>query len=119
MNNDLGGETMSRALFFRKCSNSKEYFHLSKKHPEYGTEMEFEITHTIHLSTDDFFKFQNNFLEDNNKIKAVTKELFINSQGIVQCLFVTDGNPGGFLIYPSGYNYARYVAYYVPTKKGV
>ena len=102
-----------RALFFRKCSNAGEYFRLSDKYPDFGSELEFEIVKTITLDPDDFFHFKNNFLVDDERIAKITKDLYMDESDKVHCAYVTDGSPGGFLVYPSGFNYARYVAYYV------
>ncbi len=104
-----------KALFFRKCSNAGEYFRLSDKYPGFGSELEFEIVKTITLTPEEYVHFKQTFLYDNENIAKITNELYMDESDKVYCAFVTDGNPGGFLVYPSGYNYARYVAYYVPA----
>ena len=108
---------MSKALFFRKCSNEEEYLRLSDNHPDLGSELEFEVVATIILNPDEYFYFKNNFLKDDENIKKITKELYMDEHDKVYCAYVTDGCYGGYLVYPSGYNYARYVARYFGDKK--
>lgn len=103
---------MSKALFFRKCSNEQEYLKLSNDYPYLGNNLEFEVVATILLTPDEYFNFKNNFLVDSDNIKKITKKLYMDENDKVYCAYVTDGCYGGYLVYPSGYNYARYVARY-------
>ena len=107
---------MSKALFFRKCSNEQEYLKLANDYPYLGNELEFEVVVTILLTSEEYFNFKNNFLSDNDNIKKVTKELYMDETDKVYCAYVTDGCFGGYLVYSSGYNYARYVARYFGDK---
>ena len=108
---------MSKALFFRKCSNEQEYLKLADNYPYLGNELELEVVATILLTSEEYFNFKNNFLNDDENIKKITKELYMDESDKVYCAFVTDGNFDGYLVYPSGYNYARYVAHYHCDKK--
>lgn len=101
-----------KALFFRKCPCDTEYFKLSNMYPDFGNELEYEIVETIKLSPDEYSHFKSNFLEDDERIAKITNNLYMDSNDKVYCALVTDGNTNGFLVYPSGFNYARYVAYY-------
>lgn len=108
---------MDSALFYRKCTNSNEYFKLANYYPDLGSKLKFTISHTIILTSDEYNNFVNNFLWDNDTIKNITKDLYMDEMDIVHCAFFTVDGSHGFLVYPSGYNYARYVAYYKLTKK--
>ena len=103
---------MRKALFLRKCSNEEEYFNTITDNNFLGNELEFEIVVTIVLNSDEYDYFKNNFLVDDKNIKKVTNDLYIDKNGIVHCAYVTDGSYSGYLVYPSGYNYARYVAFH-------
>lgn len=102
-----------KALFFRKCSCADEYMKLFNQYPYYGQELNFEIVKTINLKDqNEYDSFTNNFLADNEEIKKMKDCLFIDNNDCVHCAFFTlDGN-SGFLVYSSGYDYARYVAFY-------
>lgn len=100
-----------KALFFRKCANSKEYDKLSNIHPELGQELNFKIVKIVKFMTyDEYINFTSNFLVDDLSIKLITKELYMDEFDTVYCALFTWKNEEGFLVYPSGYNYARYVA---------
>lgn len=103
---------MKTALFFRKCTNESEYFKLSKYYSHLGNNLTFKILKTIKLSQNDYSDFKNNFLNDNDIIMQITNDLYIDGNDCVHCAFFTEDEKSGFLVYTSGYNYARYVAYY-------
>ena len=103
---------MNKALFYRKCSTAEEYFKLFHSCPDLGFEMNFIIAKTIILSDEEYTIFINNFLCDNLNIEKITNELFIDETDCVHCGFFTVDGLSGFLVYPSGYKYARYVAFY-------
>lgn len=103
---------MESALFFRKCPNESEYFKLSNNYPYLGSNLNFEILKTIQLSHDDYCNFKNNFLKDNDVIMGITKDLYMDDNDCVHCAFFTEDGNSGFLVYSSGFDYARYVAYH-------
>lgn len=103
---------MDTALFYRKCSNSKEYFKLANNYPYLGSKLHFIIEYTIILKQEEYDKFLNEFLHDNARIKKITNNLYMDDSDTIHCAFFTSDGNSGFLIYPSGYNYARYVAFY-------
>jgi hypothetical protein len=41
----------------------------------------------------------------------------MDSNDSVNCLFITNNNITGYLVYPAGHDYARYVAYYDNSNK--
>ena len=108
---------MDSALFYRKCANADEYFRLATNYPDLGSELHFIIDFTFVLSTDEYKHFTDGFLWDNDDIKKITKNLFMDKSDIVHCAYFTVDGSRGFLVYPSGYNYARYIAYYESNKK--
>lgn len=100
-----------KALFFRKCPSDAEYNNLACKYPDYGQELEYRVINIIkYLEYDDYLKFINNFLVDDDNIKNITSNLYMDEQDVVHCALFTWKNEEGYLVYPSGYNYARYVA---------
>lgn len=100
-----------KALFFRKCSDYIEYDKLAKNYSYLGQELEYKIKKIVKFMTyEEYKKFISNFLDDDLSIKLITKELFMDKNDIVHCALFTWKNEEGFLVYPSGYNYARYVA---------
>lgn len=103
---------METALFFRKCPNSDEYFKLAKCYSHLGSNLNFKILKTIKLSHDDYSDFKTNFLKDNNDIIKMTNDLYMDDNDCVHCAFFTEDEISGFLVYSSGYGYARYIAYY-------
>ena len=107
---------MESALFFRKCPNQDEYFKLANTYPDLGAKLNFEIELTVILSKNDYNEFVNNFLSDNDVIIKNREALFMDESDLVHCAYFTiDGNYG-FLVYPSGFSYARYVAFYKLNK---
>ena len=108
---------MNTALFFRKCENEKEYLYLASNCYYMGEEEEFEIVTTIILNPDEYKFFINNFLVDNKYIEKITEQLYHDDTGKLHCAYVTDGSCNGYLVYPSGFNYARYISYYPNEKK--
>ena len=62
------------------------------------------------LTFDEYKKFTSDFLCDDLSIKIITKDLFIDNNDKVHCALFTWKDEEGILVYPSGYNYARYVA---------
>lgn len=103
---------METALFFRKCPNESEYFKLAKHYSHLGNRLKFKILQTIKLSNDEYSNFKSNFLKDNNVIIKITNDLYFDENDCVHCAFFTEDEKSGFLVYSSGYDYARYVAYH-------
>lgn len=107
---------MKKGLFFRKCVNANNYFDLCKNYPSYGSELEYKVVKVI--QTNNYEKFISNFLKDDIIIKNVTHELFMDENDCVHVALITKDYNSGFLIYPAGYNYARYVAFWSKDKDG-
>lgn len=103
---------MKQALFFRKCFDSNEYFYKSSKMSDFGNYLYFNIYKIIKLSDSAYNNFINNFMNDQSFISNNKDKLIMHDDDSVECLFITNNNYSGFLVYPSGYNYARYVAFY-------
>jgi len=103
---------MKSALFFRKCPNQDEYFKLSNNYPYLGSELKFVIDTTILLSKNDYNEFTSHFLKDNDVIMKIKNELFMDENDLVHCAYFTIDGSYGFLVYSSGYDYAKYVAFY-------
>lgn len=103
---------MDTALFFRKCNNSDQLKFLTEQLQDFGNEFTYEIVKTIVLDPMDFIEFKNDFLIDRDYISNITKELYMDEFDNVHCLLITNskGNEK-YLVYPSGYSYARYVAW--------
>lgn len=103
---------METALFFRKCSNQSEYFKLANNYPDLGSNLNFIIDTTVVLSENDYQEFTSDFLTDNEIIIKIKNELFMDENNLVHCAYFTIDGSYGFLVYSSGFDYARYVAYY-------
>ena len=103
---------METALFFRKCPNQDEYFKLANNYPDFGNNLNFVIDTTVVLTESDYQEFTSNFLTDNEVIIKIKNELFMDENDLVHCAYFTIDGSYGFLVYSSGYDYARYVAYY-------
>ena len=103
---------METALFFRKCPNQNEYFKLANNYPDLGSNLNFKIEITVILSKSEYENFANNFLVDNDVIIKNNESLFMDDFDLVHCAYFTIDGSFGFLVYPSGFSYARYVAYY-------
>lgn len=101
---------MEKALFFRKCSNCNEYNYLSKKLPSFGQLIDYEIIAIVQLEEIEYSNFTHNFLTDNNHIEKLKDRATMNERDCVSCILFTSNLKEGFLVYPSGYNYARYIA---------
>lgn len=100
-----------KALFFRKCPNQSKYIKLSSEYPELGQKLDFKVINIIKfLEYDNYLEFVNNFFKDDENIKKITSNLYMDSNDKVYCALFTWRNEEGYLVYPCGYNYARYVA---------
>ncbi|MDD4548074.1 MAG: hypothetical protein PHI05_04975 [Bacilli bacterium] len=108
---------MNQALFFRKCYNHVEHQKNRTFLPEYGQTLTYEIIETINLSLKEYKVFINNFLKENKYIETYKNDLVMNQNDKVNCLLFTEDNNEGYLVYSSGYKYARYVAYWTNDKK--
>ncbi len=106
-----------KALFYRKCSNSKEYEKLSIYYKDYGQLLNFKIFCILKLSKRAYQDFCNNFLKNRDYISSNKNFLIMDSNDLVNCLFITNNNITGYLVYPAGHDYARYVAYYDNSNK--
>ena len=102
---------MRTALFFRKCLNYNDYFNRCNCLKSFGQVLEYKIIKTILLTQPEYNKLTSNFLIDNKHIIKHLDQLIMDSNDCVYCLFFTVNNHEGFLVYPAGYNYCRYVAY--------
>lgn len=102
---------MKKALFFRKCCNDNDYFMRIKNYSDLGNIASYKIYKTIKLTENDYFLFVNDFYKEQDFIIKHKEHLTIDSDDSINCLFITYNNITGFLVYPSGYNYSRYVAY--------
>lgn len=100
-----------KALFFRKCKCDSEYNNLFSKYPDYGQELEYKVVNVIKfIKHEEYLKFISNFLADDENIKSIAADLYMDNNDVVHCALFTWKNKEGYLVYPSGYNYARYVA---------
>ncbi len=108
---------MDSALFYRKCANANEYFKLANLYPYLGSELKFIIEYTIILTPEEYKDFTNSFLTDNHHIEIIKKQLYMDETDTVHCAYFTVDGSSGFLVYSSGYNYSRYVAFYKNNKK--
>jgi hypothetical protein len=102
---------MNTALFFRKCSNIDELKYNIEHLENFGQTLEYEIIKTFRLNKNDYDIFVSNFLKDSIIIKKVKDKLFIDNNDKIHCVFITYDNNNGVLVYPAGYDYARYVAF--------
>lgn len=103
---------MNKALFYRKCSSLKEYKNLSSKYSDLGQQLYFKIVKIVLIPEDEYNYFTNNFLKDFDFIATNKDIAFMDQNDIVNCLLITSNKKNGILVYPSGYSYARYVAYW-------
>lgn len=101
---------MREALFFRKCYNLNELKHLSGNLSSYGQILKYNVISTIQLNNFEYNNFINNFLFDNDHIKHNKDNLTMDDFDCVNCILFTNNMIEGILVYPAGYNYARYVA---------
>ena len=104
---------MNKALFYRKCSSLEEYKTLSSKYSDLGQKLYFKIVKTILLSEKEYYYFINNFLKDFSFIADNKNIAIMNHNDVVSCLLITSNKKDGILVYPSGYSYARYVAFWI------
>lgn len=104
---------MNKALFFRKCISKKDlekhYTFLS----EFGQELEYKIVKTIILNEFDYKVFINNFLLDYDYIDKEKNKTYMDNYDCIHCLLIKNKDENGILVYPSGYSYARYTAFYI------
>ena len=103
---------MNKALFFRKCPNAKDYQFRASKFPAFGQELNYNIFKTIILSKDKYDLVINGFLYDNKDVMKYTDNLTMDDSDTVNCLLFTCDKKSGYLVYPAGYDYCRYVAYW-------
>ena len=103
---------MNKALFLRKCFNNDEYQKNIKHLQDCGQLLKYRIVGTVKLSGNNYKDFTNNFYKDNSFIKVFKDMLIIDDNNIVNCLLFTFDEQEGYLVYSSGYNYARYVAHW-------
>lgn len=104
---------MNKALFYRKCSSLGEYKTLSSKYSDLGQKLYFKIVKTILLPEKEYYYFINNFLKDFSFIADNKNIATMNHNDVVSCLLITSNKKDGILVYPSGYSYARYVAFWI------
>ncbi|MBQ9072164.1 MAG: hypothetical protein IJY25_03295 [Bacilli bacterium] len=102
---------MKTALFFKKCLNKSDYFNRYNNLKSYGQILEYKIVQTIVMTPKEYNDLTSNFLIKNKYIIKYLNQLIMDSNDCVFCLFFTTNNRDGFLVYPSGYNYCRYIAY--------
>ena len=107
---------MNKALFYRKCSSLKEYKILSSKYSDLGQKLYFKILKTILLSEKEYCNFINNFLKDYSFISDNKELATMDNNDVVSCLLITSNKKDGILVYPSGYSYARYVAFWINSE---
>ena len=100
---------MRKAIFFRKCINANDYLSLLIDEPILGQEMNYKIVWIIKCDLEQYQKFQDDFLKDDPIIKKIKSKLYIEDNCVHVALCTYDYKEG-WLIYPSGYNYARYIA---------
>lgn len=103
---------MNKALFFRKCPNAEDYQFRANKFPAFGQELNYNIFKTIVLSKDKYDLVINGFLYDNKDVMKYTDNLTMDDSDTVNCLLFTCDKKSGYLVYPAGYDYCRYVAYW-------
>lgn len=103
---------MSKALFFRKCPNAEDYQYRAINFPSFGQELNYIIYKTITLSKEKYDSVINGFLYDNKDVMKYTDNLTMDDSDTVNCLLFTYDNKSGYLVYPAGYSYCRYVAYW-------
>ena len=78
---------------------------------------DFTVEMVVVLPHEQYRRFSENLLEDNDFIADVTSELGTDEFGRCRCLLVLDEEQdGGILVHSSGYTYARYSAYYPCAK---
>ena len=77
----------------------------------------FTVERVVILPHEQYKRFSENLLEDNDFIADVTSELGTDEFGRCRCMLVLDEEQdGGILVHSSGYTYARYSAYYPCAK---
>ena len=103
---------MASALFFRKCTNSRILKWNYDVIPGLGQILNYEIVETITLTKSDYNYFINNFLNYFEFIDEIKDKLFMDEYDCVHCVLIKSDSDDGILVYPSGYPYARYVAFY-------
>ena len=102
---------MNSALFFRKCSGTEELNYMNEHLPLLGEELYYHVIKKIKLNDRDFNNFKSDFFKDRKYIKDVANNLVFTPSGIVKCLLITNlSESERYLVYSSGYSYARYVA---------
>jgi hypothetical protein len=78
---------------------------------------DFTVEMVVVFPHEQYRRFSENLLEDNDFIADVTSELGTDEFGRCRCLLVLDEEQdGGILVHSSGYTYARYSAYYPCAK---
>lgn len=103
---------MSKALFFRKCTSEADLHRHYNILSAFGQELEYKIVKTIILSKDEYRYFSGNFLLKNDYIDKLKDQLYMDKNDCLHCLLIKAKNNNGILVYPSGYSYARYTAFY-------
>ncbi len=101
---------MTKALFFRKCPNASEYKKLSTCYPHLGQELEYKITWLIKCDFEQYQDFCSNFLKDDPVLKKIKDKLTMDENDVVSVALCTFNHREGWLVYPAGYDYARYIA---------
>lgn len=73
---------------------------------------EYTIEKTITLSADQFSKFEDNLLEDQDFITENVDLMYTDKNNVLHCILVTSEDADhGILVESEGYDYARYAAY--------
>jgi len=73
---------------------------------------DFKILKEVVLTETDFNKFLNNMLDDFDFIDEHKELMYVDENGVYNCIFVTSENADyGILVESEGYSYARYSAY--------
>lgn len=101
---------MTKALFYRKCPNASYYKKLSTNSPQLGQELEYKIVWLIKCDFEQYQDFCSNFLKDDPILKKIKEKLTMDENDVVSVALVTYNHREGWLVYPSGFDYARYVA---------
>lgn len=100
----------NEAVFYQKCTDYHDY---DMRYGIFGsieTKNSFNIIKTIVMNKKEYKDFIEHFLyywDFLNEIKGLP---YISEDKIVNCILVTENNSDGFLVYTSGFPYARYVA---------
>lgn len=104
-----------KADFYRKCASASELEIMKKNESEnlflFHDSMEFKVEEIFKfMEVEEYEEFTNNFLTDRDVIARIKDKLFIDDSGVCHCALFTCNNEVGYLVYPSGFSYPRYVA---------